>query len=51
MALATYGTQFRTIPSETEEFISTAATGGVVFNHVKVDGREISGPEIGRAHV
>jgi hypothetical protein len=44
MALATYGTQFRTIPNETEEFVSIAPTGGVVFLNVKVDGRTITGP-------
>ena len=44
MTLATYGTQFRTIPSETETFISTAPTGGVSFIDVKVDSRVITGP-------
>lgn len=44
MPLSIYGTQFRNIPSETETFVSTAPTGGVVFVSVKVDGRTISGP-------
>lgn len=44
MSLATYGTQFRTIPNETELFVSTVPTGGVSFIDVRVDGRVISGP-------
>lgn len=44
MPLATYGTQFRTIPNETETFVSTAPTGGVSFIDVRVDGRIITGP-------
>lgn len=44
MPLSTYGTQFRTIPSETEIFTSVAAAGGVSFVDVRVDGKVISGP-------
>jgi hypothetical protein len=44
MPLSTYGTQFRTIPGETETFNSISPTGGVVFVDVKVDGIVISGP-------
>ncbi len=44
MPLATYGTQFRTIPNETETFVSTSPTGGVSYVDVKVDGRVITGP-------
>jgi len=44
MPLSTYGTQFRTIPSETEIFTSFSPAGGVVFVDVRVDGRVITGP-------